>query len=129
MHLIPDTLEQLYTALAKSSRAPATLKAAKVALPVCDCGNNPFRAFFVAGEQAVTETFVLLQARLLPNERLESDLAAVIYEFRRHAAREIDTFCGICEHRGAAPRCRHAAARRSDPGRELAGEPAKSSAR
>lgn len=110
VHLIPHSLEELFAALAKPSRAPGTLKAAKKPLPACDCGNNPYRAYFVAGEQALAESFVLLQATLPPAHRRESDLAEVIYHVRRMAQDEIDTFCGICDQRGKVARCRQMAA-------------------
>ena len=110
-YLIPDSLEQVFNALALPVRAPATLVAAKRPLPACDCGNNPYRAFFIAGEQALTEAFVLLQVELPAHERRESDLAAVIFIARCMAQKEIDTFCGVCAHRGTAPLCRHTVAR------------------
>ncbi len=109
-YLIPDSLEQVFTTLAKLSHDPFSRRAAKAPLPSCDCGNNPFLAYFVAGEQALVEGMVLLQAGLPLDERHQSDVGEIMLAVRRLARSEIDTFCSVCNHRGVASRCRHALA-------------------
>jgi hypothetical protein len=106
-HLIPHSLEEIFLRLGKYSRVPVSISVARAQLPSCDCGNNPYRAYFIAGEQAVTEAFVLLQAELPAEDRRMSDMAEVIYAVRRLARSNIDAFCGVCVNRGIAPRCRH----------------------
>jgi hypothetical protein len=105
-YLVPDTLERIFATLARSFRVPVSLASAKLPLPPCNCGHNPYRAFFIAGEQAITEAMILVQAELPAALRRESDLAAVLFTIRRHAAADIDVFCGICTHRGHARNCR-----------------------
>lgn len=111
VHLIPDSLARVYKALAKRQihRGPEPTSLTK--LPACDCGNNPYLAYFVAGEQAIVESLVLLQAELPPEQRNNEDATDVIRAIRQLAGSEIDAFCGICVHRGTATQCRHALAR------------------
>lgn len=109
-HLIPDSLRRIFLSLARPSRAPLSLQAARARLPACDCGNNPYLAYFTTGEQALMEIMVRLQARMPPLERRQSDLAEVVFAVRRLANSEIDAFCGVCTHRGTASNCRHAVA-------------------
>ena len=110
VHLIPDSLREIFATLAKPSKGPPPPRSAKITLPDCDCGNNPYLAYFVAGQQALAETLVLLQAELPKEERCQGDLAELVHVVRRLAMSEIDTFCEICDHRGTASKCRHASA-------------------
>lgn len=108
VHLIPDSLGQIFKRLAAPVRTVPTLVSVKAErLPPCDCGNNPFLAYFIAGEQALVETVILLQAEMPPAGRTESDVAEAIRAVRQLARSEIDAFCGICTHHGHAPHCRH----------------------
>lgn len=78
-------------------------------LPACDCGNNPYLVFYVAGEQALTEA--VLRARSGPasaGPERATAVKQVIHVVRGLALQEIDGFCGICMHRGRAAKCRHA---------------------
>ena len=109
-YLIPNSLEQIFAELAKPSREPLSLLATKDYLPACDCRNNPYFAYFIAGKQALVEAVVLAQAGLPVDEHHPSDVAATMRVVRRLARSEIDAFCGACDHRGVAPRCRHALA-------------------
>lgn len=106
-HLIPHSLEEIFLRLGKYSRVPVSISAARAQLPNCECGNNPYRAYFVAGEQAVTEAFVLLQSELPAESRRSTDMAELIFAIRRLARSNIDAFCGVCVNRGTAPHCRH----------------------
>ena len=109
VHLISPTLAQLFKILGVPWRNPPTLSSARGArLPACECGNNPYLAYYIAGEQALTEAVVLLQADLPPTRRKESDVAETIYALRQLAREDIEAFCGLCNHRGCAVKCRHA---------------------
>lgn len=108
VHLIPSSLEKVFAALAKPSRTPHSLEEAKACVPSCTCGNNPYLAYFVAGEQAIVEAAILLETELTPAERHQFDLGSVMLAIRRLARSEIDTFCGVCDHRTVAEHCRHA---------------------
>lgn len=112
VHLIRTTVSEILRAVAKLPAGPArSLKSVQsVRLPTCECGNNPYLAYFIAGEQAMVETLVLLQAELPPSDRLEADVADVIHVVRETARGEIEAFCGLCTHRCAVPQCRHAMA-------------------
>lgn len=108
VHLIPDTLAEIFVGLAHGTRRPITfIDAMAERLPTCECGNNPYLAYFVAGEQALVESVVLLQAKLPVAYRRESDVAEAIHIVRALARVEIDNFCGVCAHRGCVKGCRH----------------------
>ena len=67
---------------------------------MCPCGRNPLLAYFVAGEQALLETLILVQAGL--PDCLESRSASVLElksELAHVAHREIETFCTLCQLR------------------------------
>lgn len=70
---------------------------------LCPCGKNPLLAYFVAGEQALLETLILVQA-CLP-DCAETRAAAVFMlktELAHVAHREIETFCALCQLRSQA---------------------------
>lgn len=105
VRLIPDSLARVFEQL--DGEVAQTLLLSDLTedrLPPCDCGYNPFLAYYVAGERAFIEAVVLLQSDE-PANRNESDLAEVIRAVRRLAIDEIETFCGICAHRGLVPAC------------------------
>jgi len=106
-HLIAQSQKQVFTLLAKPARAPVSVAAAKACVPNCECGHNPYLAYFLAGEQALVEAMVLLEAELSVGERRQSDVAEVMLAVRRCARLEIDTFCGACAHRCLDAKCRH----------------------
>jgi hypothetical protein len=109
-YLIPQVWNQVLATVAKSSRTPVSLEKARAQLPACNCGKNPYRAFFLAAEQAITEAAVLLQADQPPPKRKPADVAELVFAVRSLARSEIDTFCGACTHRGKAHNCRFASA-------------------
>lgn len=109
VHLIPESLGEVLHDAARQA-APVSLAEARAPLPACQCGHNPYLSFFTAGEQALVEAAVLVQAEMPENERRQSDVAAVIQAVRQKARCEIDTFCTVCTHREKAAKCRHAAA-------------------
>ena len=106
--LIPDSIARVFATLAGDKRAPITLREARADhLPPCDCGHNPYKAYFVAGEQAFVEAVVWLQAEAPHEAHPERDVADVIRAVRQLGRNEIDTFCGICVHHSKAVHCRH----------------------
>jgi hypothetical protein len=109
VYLIPETLDQVLEALENPSRAPVSIRAAKAVVPDCDCGNNPYSAYFIAGEQALCETLVLLQSISPVYKRQKSDLSELVFSIRKIAKRDIDLFCSACAHRGVATKCRYRA--------------------
>ncbi len=107
VHLIPDSVEEVFRELARSGDGRLTLGGARrISLPVCGCNRNPYLSYFKAGEQALLETLVLEQARMSPEDRREADLAHLIHAARSLASSEIDTFCGVCTHHGESAGCR-----------------------
>lgn len=107
VHLIPQTLEQVFTMLSKPARLPVSILAARACVPKCVCGHNPYLVYFIAAEQALTEGAVVMQSELPATERRQSDIAEVVFAVRRIARLEIDTFCGACVHRCRDSKCRH----------------------
>jgi hypothetical protein len=116
VYLIPKSIELILGSLAKAL-PPAGAPARSIRLPGCECGKNPYLAYFVAGEQALMEAIVLIQAELPPSTTKGTDLAELHTAVRRLALSEIDALCGICAHRGKAHACRY-------PTRRRAGAPA-----
>lgn len=106
-HLIPQTLEQVFTMLAKPARTPVSIMAAKAQVPKCECGHNPYLTYFIAAEQALVEAVILLESELPAAERRQSDVAEMMFAVRRLGRLEIDTFCGVCSHRCTSSKCRH----------------------
>ena len=109
-YLIPDSLEQVFALIATLSSAPRAMKAATVRPPEYACGNNPYLAYYAAGEQALLVALVILRAEMPADKRREIDLGESRLAVRWLARSEIDTFCDVCTHRGVASRCRHAVA-------------------
>lgn len=108
IRLFAFTLGQVFDALRaqpmlrRSAPAPAyaAIRAA------CTCGRNPLLAYFLAGEQALLETLVLLEAA---GHRKHDTAAAELHvTIRQIARREVETFCSLCQFR------RTAAGRRRD---------------
>lgn len=110
-HLIPESLREILGALEEASDPKLSLLAERaVRLPSCSCGNNPYLAYFLAGEQAVMEAVVWLQSEL--GRASEADIAQAVRVIRTQARAEIDTFCSVCTCRTKADRCRFATAAR-----------------
>lgn len=109
VRLIPESLARVFEQLDDQTTGELSLaELAGERLPGCDCGFNPFLAYYVAGERAFSEAVVLLQP-VGTGRRNESDLAEVLRAVRRLAIDEIDTFCGLCAHRGGVLHCRYPA--------------------
>lgn len=107
VHLIDWTLDQIFAGLrhAGTRRRHDARTAAAEARPECPCGRNPLLAFFLAGEQALLETMVLLQASAGKPDPVERDeqLADLYHAIREISRREIESFCAVCQHRHDQP--------------------------
>lgn len=113
VHLIDWTLDQIFTGLRQNGgrRRHESRLAGAEARPECPCGRNPLLAFFLAGEQALLETLVLLQAsasRLDPAER-DEELAELYHVIRGISRREIESFCSVCQYQHDSHTAHHAA--------------------
>jgi hypothetical protein len=103
IHLLDWTLEEIFQGLATLPvRRGATRKASSPnERHPCPCGRNPLLAYFAAGEQAVREALVLAQVATPALDPIERDMALIELDlvFRHIARREIESFCGVCQHR------------------------------
>jgi hypothetical protein len=71
----------------------------------CVCGNNPYLPFYQAGEQAILEALITVQAQLMEFANRYDDLGHLCAAFRTLADRDIDAFCEACDCRGRADGC------------------------
>jgi hypothetical protein len=125
VHLINWTLEEVFRelgAVPSRRRRGQRHRTAETTRPACPCGRNPLLAYFAAGEQVLREALVLAQAAspaLDPFER-DASLEELNLVFQQIARREIESFCGVCQHRNAVTSCtaivtaRHFAAAHAD---------------
>jgi hypothetical protein len=101
-HLIDWTIEDIFQGLAAVG---PTRHGSQVLLPSsrpeCPCGRNPLLAYFHAAEQVMREALVLVQSEIPHLDPLERDasLLELNLVLRNVARREIETFCGVCQHR------------------------------
>lgn len=67
--------------------------------PHCTCGQNPLQAFYLAGEQALLETLILVQAGFVGLEPAARDqsFASLRHAIRHIAHREISVMAGLCQ--------------------------------
>jgi hypothetical protein len=106
-YLIPSSIDQILTKLAQPNSKPVSLEAARaLARPACNCGCNPYLAYYVAGEQALIEVFVQTQSETTNLTNREADLAAFFMTVRTLSTEDIEAFCEICTHRCARKGCR-----------------------
>lgn len=107
-YLIPESVAEILDTARRIKQPPPLDTARRIPKPDCGCGRNPYLAYFVAGEQAMVEALVLVQAenRDAPASSREPDLARVYTAVRTIAAREMDAFCGVCTCRCEVDLCR-----------------------
>ena len=106
IHLLDWSLEEVFRGLTTlASRRRAGRHESSDYKPDCPCGRNPLLAYFAAGEQAMREALVLAQAASATLDPIERD--ASLHELdvvlQHIARREIEAFCGVCQHRTAEP--------------------------
>jgi hypothetical protein len=104
-YLIPETFNEVLNALERIGHEPARTDSAP-AVPPCDCGKNPYRAYYQAAERALLEATVLIQAHSGKKPRYPGEIASVMCAVRSLATRDIEGFCSICSHRGELDQCR-----------------------
>lgn len=102
VHLIEWTLAEIFQSLrSPSSRRRFNRRVANASRVRVCCGRNPLLAYFAGGEQAMREALVLVQAATPSLDPVERD--ASLEELNRVltdiARREIEAFCGVCQHR------------------------------
>jgi len=104
-HLIPNSIglliHELRARLAPNHRRPSPRSLA------CDCGHNPYRAYFKAGEQALAEAVVLAHVETRVDSDRQKDVTEVLSAIRALATNEINTFCSICTSYRVAEKCRY----------------------
>jgi hypothetical protein len=103
-HLIDWTLDEVLAELrrGKASRRIEGISPDLAGLRTgCQCGRNPLLNLFIAGEQALLESLVELQASLPANDPLRrSTSAAELYmAIQAIAARDFESFCSACVKR------------------------------
>jgi hypothetical protein len=101
VHLIDWTLDEILAELRRGRchRAGAPRSHAKALLKAgCHCGHNPLTKHFLAGEQALLESLVLLQSRMPSMDPLSrsSAVAQLYVAVHSVARREVGTFCALC---------------------------------
>lgn len=101
VHLLEWTLDEVFLSLANPLAVPRGRHEKTDYRNSCPCGRNPLLAYFAAGEQALREALVMAQAGSPGLEASERDsaLEQLDLEFQRIARREIEAFCGVCQHR------------------------------
>lgn len=112
-HMVNYTLDTLFGALhtpqarRRLMRSNASCAAER---SLCPCGRNPLLAYFVAGEQALLETLILVQASLPESaENRATDVQELKQTLAHVAHREIETFCAVCQFRDQPPGAHSAA--------------------
>ncbi len=106
-HLIEWTLDEVLKELRKPRAHHKTAPAPSMGSlrADCQCGRNPYFIHFMAGEQAMLEALVHVQAEATPLDPEHRDEAvAELYAVTRQIAkREVDAFCSLCQHRAVSP--------------------------
>lgn len=102
-HMIDYTINMVWCYLRGQHQRKRNLRSVAASVAdgsICPCGRNPLLAYFVAGEQAMLETLILVQAgfddcsdaRSLAVQELKQAMASVAHT-------EIETFCAVCQFR------------------------------
>lgn len=103
VHMIDWTLDEVFAALRsrKAFQAGGAPRTASALRAICHCGLNPFLNYFLAGEQALLEALVLVQASEPSLDSAHRDTAITELYLVMHAiARvEVESLCSICQHR------------------------------
>lgn len=99
-HLIDWTLEEIFHELATATARWHADSAGERRVE-CPCGRNPLLAYFSSAGQVLQEALILLQASMPTLDPLERDaaLSELKLVLRSVANREIEAFCGVCQHR------------------------------
>ncbi|MEO6995714.1 MAG: hypothetical protein ABI273_19065 [Lacunisphaera sp.] len=98
VRLLDQTLDEIFVLLrAWSSRRHPT----RTPAPGCPCGRNPLLAYYTAGQQALREALVMIQAGTPALMVADRDDAFICLDqvFQHIARREIEAFCALCQFR------------------------------
>ena len=101
VHLIEWSLQEIFRSLETPPFRRVLERSQPETSTLCPCGRNPLLAYFGAGEQAMREALILAQVAspaLDPVER-DASLLELNTRLREISRREIDSFCGVCQHR------------------------------
>ncbi|HYP17887.1 MAG TPA: hypothetical protein VEQ65_11810 [Opitutus sp.] len=107
-HLIDWTLSEIFQGLSGGTTRRRPAPHANAALKtLCACGRNPLLAYFDAAGQVLREALVLVQATAPHLDPLERDasLEELNLVLNHVARREIEAFCGVCQHRDKSIQC------------------------
>lgn len=101
VHLIDWSLQEIFRALAATAFSRGPERSRSESAPLCPCGRNPLLAYYGAGEQAMREALILAQFASPHLDPVERDAALVELNtrLREISRREIESFCGVCQHR------------------------------
>lgn len=102
VHLIDWTLNEIFQSLvSQSSHRRFRRRIASATHDHECCGRNPLLTYFSAGEQAMREALILVQAATPSLDPMERDASLeelnIVLDYI--ARREIQAFCGVCQHR------------------------------
>ena len=102
-HLIQWTLDEIFHDLATGGLRRRSHQS-HVGAPnrsLCICGRNPLLAYFDAAAQSLREALILIQASIPCLDPIERDasLEELNLALDHVAHREIEAFCGVCQHR------------------------------
>jgi hypothetical protein len=100
-HLISWTLDEIFHALAGAARHRTAHSRHLADKPNCPCGRNPLLAYFSSAEKVMQEALILAQSQQPHLEPAARDAALLELNLvlRTVARREIEAFCGVCQHR------------------------------
>lgn len=100
-HMIEFTLSTLSASLRNPHPRKKNLRSVSACVAdrsLCPCGRNPLLAYFVAGEQALLETLILVQAGLPDCAEVRAQAVQELKQaLAQVALREIETFCAVCQ--------------------------------
>ncbi len=105
---IPESITDLLETLGGPFSHRLSLRARRQRPLPNDCGHNPYRAYFAAGEQAMTRALVPAPADAHTNAADDTAVAGVIAIMRLLARPKIDAFCGVCGRYRLVANCRFA---------------------
>ena len=104
VHLFDWTLDEVFLRFSGIESADSALWPTQLIRGdpfACECGRNPFVAYFKAAKQALMEALVLEQSKMPRLDPIDRDLAAA--ELRQVietiGQSEVEAFCALCVHR------------------------------
>lgn len=104
--LIPESIAEVLRKLGGAFAGRAAARALRQEEPMCDCGHNPYRAYFKAGEQAMTEALVLAQTACHADPGDPATKAEMRGVIDMLARPKVDAFCHICSRYQLISSCR-----------------------